>query len=124
MVNLGPAQASVERLMTDRVRLYHNPGGVEDDTMAPDPGNLDLDTGPKHPYYDGPATVKISEAAEDGAAASVPMRIVPDEGDIFETVDTRDPGAQDRWFRVDQVRGGTFAVSRRLVIVETAKPWR
>ena len=42
-VNLRPAQAAIERLMSDRVRLWRNPLGHEDDTMEPDAGNLDLD---------------------------------------------------------------------------------
>jgi len=123
-INLGPAQLAVRRLMTDRVRLYHNPGDIEDDTLAPDPGNLDLDPGPQVAYYDGDATIKISEAAEQGAASSLPLDVVPDEGDYLEVVASRDAGATGRWFRIDQVRGGTFSVSRRLVLVEVAAPWQ
>lgn len=125
MVNLAPAQRAVEALMTDTVRLRRNPGGNDDDVLNPNPGNLTLDAGAVEPYYDGPATIRVSQAAENGVAgsmASVPLAVIPDEDDVIEVVTSRDPTLPGRWFRVDQVRGGTFAISRRLVISEVA-PW-
>ena len=121
-LNLAPAQRAIERLMTDRVRLWRNPLGHEDDTMAPDAGNLDLDTGPLEAVYDGKAIIKVSEVAEDGAAGSLPFAVIPDENDLIEVVESRDASVVGRWFRVDQVRGGTFSVSRRMVLVETGAP--
>src|SRR5215207_4359377 len=108
-INLKPAQAAVERLMTDRVRLWRNPWGVEDDTMSPDPQDLELNPGPLGLIYDGPATIKVSEVAEDGAAGSLPLAVLAAEDDQLEIVESRDPAVVGRWFRVDQVRGGTFS---------------
>lgn len=122
MVNLAPAQAAVERLMTDRVRLYRNPNGVADDTLSPDPNDLTLDPGAMGVVYDGRATVKITEAAENGAASSLPLAVVALEDDLVEIVEARDVAIVGRWFRVDQVQGGTFAVTRRLILAEVAEP--
>lgn len=122
MVNLAPAQAAVERLMTDRVRLHRNPFGVHDDTMSPDPNDLELDPGAFGVFYDGKATVKVSEAAENGAASSLPLAVVALEDDLVEVVESRDAAIVGRWFRVDEVRGGTFSVSRRVVLAEVAAP--
>lgn len=122
MVNLAPAQAAVERLMTDRVRLWRNPLGVHDDTMAPDPNDLTLDPGAFGVAYDGAATIKVSEAAENGAGGSLPLAVHALEDDLIEVVECRDTTVVGRWFRVDQVRGGTYSVSRRVVLAEVAKP--
>lgn len=127
MVNLAPARLAVEKLMTDRGKLRRNPGGPDDDVLNPNPGSLELSPGGLPvPYYDGPMTIKISAAAangETGSAASFPIGIVPLEGDFLEVAEALDGSLVGRWFRVDEVKGGTFAVSRRVVLAEVAPQW-
>lgn len=126
MVNLAPAQAAVERLMTDTCRLYRNPGGVEDDTLAPTSEGAILDPGTVEPYYEGKCLFRVSTAAANGvqgSGASIPLEQEPARDDFFEVVASRDPESVGRWFRVADVQGGTFAVSRKLVLAEVAPPW-
>ena len=126
MVNLAPAQAAVERLMTDRCKLYRNPGGVDDDVLNPNPGELTLDPDAEIvPYYDGICSARAAAggSGEDASSVTVPLAVVPYEDDAIEVVESRDAAMVGRWFRVDRVMGGTFAVSRRLQVAEIA-PWR
>lgn len=125
MVNLAPAQAAVLRLMTDRCRLRRNPGGETDDVLDPNPQELTLDPGEIEPYYDGVCIARASEGGtgEDASSCTVPLSVEASAGDITEIYESRDSAMVGRWFRVEQVFGGTFAVSRRLKIAEVA-PWQ
>lgn len=125
MVDLAPAQRAVERiLLTDRCRLRRNPGGEEDDTLSAEPGELTLTPQTITPYYDGVCALRVESGGDgaDTATVTVPLAIVPDEGDVAEIYEARDPGLVGRWFRIDQVGGGTFAVSRRCQVGEVP-PW-
>jgi hypothetical protein len=126
MVNLAPAQAAVERLMGDRCRIRRNPGGSDDDVLNPNPGELTLDPGVEiEPYYDGICSARAAAGGtgEDASSITVPLSVVPLEDDAIEVYESRDAAMVGRWFRVDRVMGGTFAVSRRLQVAEIA-PWQ
>lgn len=128
MVDLAPAQRAVEKLMTDTGKLRRNPGGIDDDVLDPNPGNLTLSPGAvPEPYYDGKCTVRVSQAAANGetdSSASFPLGVEPLEGDFLEVTASRDPALPGRWFRIDRVKGGTFAVSRKVGITEVAPQWQ
>lgn len=126
MVNLSPAQAAVAKLMTDVCALRRNPGGVDDDVLNPNPGSLDLGTAAPAPYYTGPCMFRVSPVDVDNgidSSVSVPLEVDARDDDFVEILEARDTTMVGHWFRVDQVRGGTFAVSRKLVTKEVANPW-
>lgn len=125
MVNLAPAQRAVEALMTDAGELYRNPGGEDDDVLDPNPTGFTLDPSTMVQVYAGKLTFKLSAAAANGetsSMASLPLEVEADVDDFLRLTETRDPAMDGRWFRVSEVRGGTFAVTRRLVLAEIAAP--
>jgi hypothetical protein len=113
-LNLGPAKRTVEKLLTDDLKLVRDRPGVEDDT-------LDLDTGALVPPAEDEETLweglgAVLADREDGTyrvllPMEAPLSEVGDHIDILSSV--RDAQLVGKRVRVrNEPRGGTFAIVR------------
>lgn len=127
-------QRRMEKRMVDQCRITSDPEGAGDDVLDQATGELVPPASDTSTVYEGPCVVYLRPRAErtdeqGGATMTVQDYIgaiplaetAPRIGDTFTVTDTRDPRFVNRSFRIVEVLGGTYAVTRDLRLQEWSR---
>lgn len=124
-------QRRMEHRMIDRCRVTADPEGADDDTFDPATGVLTRPVGDTSTIYEGKSLFyrrrRVETPATQGEAAvtvqeyfgAIPLaEIGVKVGNTYTVVASADPWAIGRPFRITEVLGETYAVTRDLKLEE------